>query len=63
MDNKNLNGRRSDVLVLFRDGTRSLHTVYLWTGGCFVGDPTAYCFRNGQQIWLKPGESVEFIEA
>lgn len=48
--------------VLFLDGISGRYEIYVYTGACFIGDPTAYVFRNDQQVWVKPGESVEFIE-
>ncbi len=49
--------------VLFKDGTASRCMVFIWQGACLVGDPTAYVIRNGEMVWVVPGESVSFVEA
>lgn len=49
--------------VLFRDGTVATLPVYVYTGACLVGQPTAYTCRDDQFVWLTPGESVEWVEA
>ena len=49
-------------LVLFADGTSGMYVVNVYGGACLIGDPTAYVMRNGERVWVKPGESVEFIE-
>lgn len=55
---------RSDgrKLVLFRDGRLGRYVIHLYGGACFIGDPTAYIIVNGNIVWIKPGESVEFVE-
>jgi hypothetical protein len=49
-------------LVLFRDGKSAMAQIYIYGGACLAGDPTAYVIRHGEMIWVKPGESVEFVE-
>lgn len=49
--------------VLFSDGHVRRCEVFLYAGACMVGDPTAYVYRNGQLTWVKPGQSVAWIEA
>ena len=50
-------------LVLFRDGTSGRFAVHRYDGACFTGDPTAYVYRNGVLTWVRPGESVSWVEA
>jgi hypothetical protein len=50
-------------LVQFRNGQRGMFLIHLYHGACFAGDPTAYIVYGGGVVWLRPGESVEFIEA
>lgn len=50
--------------VLFKDGTSGRYNINLYHGGALTGDPTAWVVRaDGMPVWVKPGESVEFIEA
>lgn len=49
--------------VLFLDGTIGRHEVFAYSGGCLVGQSTAYVIRSGQMTWVKPGESVDWIES
>lgn len=49
-------------LVLFIDGTVGNYGVFIWRGPALIGDPTAYVFRDGRMVWVKPGESVRWIE-
>lgn len=53
----------SRKLVQFKDGSREMHEVFLYEGACLVGDPTAYIQRGSITVWVKPGASVDFIEA
>jgi hypothetical protein len=48
--------------VLFLDGTCGCYQVYLYQGACLVGQSTAYVYRGGKLTWVKPGESVAFVE-
>lgn len=50
-------------LVLFKNGTSGRFYVNFYLGACMAGDPTAYIVVDGKMVWVKPGESVEFIEA
>lgn len=51
------------VLVLFKDGKSGRFPLHLYLGACMAGDPTAYVIRGGETVWVKPGESVQFVEA
>lgn len=56
--------RSSDLrMVLFSDGSSGRYVVWIYTGACLAGDPTAYVVRGGSTVWVRPGESVEFVEA
>jgi hypothetical protein len=48
--------------VMFKDGTIGRKVLHFYTGACFGGEPTAYVFRGSTLVWVKPGESVAFIE-
>jgi hypothetical protein len=48
--------------VLFLDGTSQRCQVHVCGGACLVGWPTAYVIRDNQTVWVKPGESVSFVE-
>jgi hypothetical protein len=50
-------------LVLMKDGRLVRTQVYTHQGACLVGDPTAYIMLGGELVWVRPGESVSFIEA
>jgi len=32
------------------------------SGACLAGDPTAYVVRQGETVWVVPGESSEWVE-
>ena len=49
--------------VLFLDGVALRCEVFVVGGACMVGDPTAFCWRDGRRVWVVPGESVAFVEA
>jgi hypothetical protein len=48
--------------VLLMSGKVVRAKVLVVTGACLVGDPTAFVEINGEIIWVKPGESVDFVE-
>jgi hypothetical protein len=50
-------------LVLFLDGRSGAFRVYVYGGACLAGQPAAYVIRGGGLVWVRPGESVEFVEA
>jgi|HubBroStandDraft_4_1064222.scaffolds.fasta_scaffold00070_60 hypothetical protein len=56
-------GRRDLVTVLFKDGTHGRFQRHIYSGGCIAGQPTAYVYRDGAMVWIKPGESVAWIES
>lgn len=41
--------------VLFTDGHTVACQIYVYSGACMVGDPTAYCYRNDQLVWVVRG--------
>lgn len=49
--------------VLFADGTMGRYPIHIYDGACLTGDATAYIIRNGTMVWVKPGESVSWIES
>ena len=49
--------------VLLKNGTVVKRELFLYGGAAMVGDPTAYFVSNGAIVWVKPGESVDWIEA
>jgi len=49
-------------LVLFLDGSMARMVVYIYGGSCIAGQPTAYVLRDKRLVWVKPGESVDFVE-
>lgn len=49
-------------LVLFLDGKTAMLPVYQYNGASFTGDPTAYVKRNGETVWVSPGESADWVE-
>jgi len=49
--------------VLFLDGTTARKQIHIYGGACRIGQATAYVVRHGKRVWVKPGESVEFVEA
>jgi hypothetical protein len=51
------------ITVLFKDGVRLRLERHDYLGACFIGDPTVYVSRYGKLVWVKPGESVDWIEA
>ncbi len=51
------------VMVLFKDGKSGWFVPNYYQGACMKGDPTAYVYRGEQLVWVKPGESVQFVEA
>ena len=54
---------RSDRRVInFKDGIRLFLTVYIYTGACLVGDPTAYVYRAGEMLWVKEDPTKGWIE-
>lgn len=68
---KSLPNRR---VVLFKDGTCAALVVHPIHGACLVGQPTAYVLRHRkpdqdggihtfEYTEVRPGESVEFVEA
>ena len=48
--------------VLFSDGIVGRCQIFVYQGACLAGEPTAYVLRNGQLIWVKPGQSVQWVE-
>lgn len=40
--------------VQFKDGSTEMLLVTYYTGACLTGDPTVYCNRDGNTVWLKP---------
>ncbi len=48
---------------LLRSGAVIRAQVYIYSGPCLIGQPTAYVVHNGTTIWVIPGESVAFVEA
>lgn len=48
--------------ILFLDGKTSHLQIHIYMGACLSGQPGAYVYRNGQFTWVKPGESVSFVE-
>ena len=54
---------KSTGLVLLKNGQMVREFIYPYAGACNVGDPTVYCIRFGNVIWLTPGQSVEWVEA
>lgn len=50
-------------MVLFADGCSAMTQVFVYGGACLAGDPTAYVLRHGRMVWVKPGDSVEWVEA
>lgn len=60
--------RKSDLIsVLFKDGTMGKFTRNDYHGACFTGDTTVYVHRKvGNEtvtVWIKPGTSMDWIEA
>lgn len=49
--------------VLLKNGTLVKRDVLLYTGAAFAGDPTAFFVSNSAIVWVKPGESVDWMEA
>jgi len=49
--------------VLLTNGSLVRTHIYIYGGACFAGEPTAYIHHGGQIIWVKPGLSVEFLQA
>ncbi len=49
--------------VLFKSGKIGRYVVFVYAGACLKGDPTRYIIRDGEMTWVKPGESVTWIEA
>ena len=53
---------RPNQIVLFADGSVERCEVLIWHGPCLVGDATAYVRRNGKYVWVRPGQSVQWVE-
>ncbi len=49
--------------ILLKDGTVVRKQIKICIGACMIDDPTAYITINGQTIWVKPGESVGWVQA
>lgn len=49
-------------MVLFADGTADRTKVYINQGACCLDQPTAYVYRDGQRIWVRPGGSVAWVQ-
>ena len=49
--------------VLLKSGVLIIRRVLRYSGAAFSGDATAYVYYHDRLIWVKPGESVEWIEA
>lgn len=49
-------------LVVLQDGRVVRAVVHLLGGAAMVGDATAYVNFGGRTVWVKPGESCEFVE-
>ncbi len=49
--------------VLFHDGSFGRFPVYVHNGAALVGQPTAYVYRDNKLVWVRPGQSVDWIEA
>jgi len=56
-------GTMNKQLVRFADGTHGNYPVFAYMGAAMKGDPTAYVYRAGRLVWVKPGESVAWVEA
>jgi hypothetical protein len=50
-------------VVLFKDGFVAVLPVSLYQGACLTGDPTAYVVFDGRLVWVRPGQSVQWVEA
>jgi hypothetical protein len=48
--------------VLLADGRAVRADIQIIGGAALAGSPTAYCEVDGRRVWVKPGESVEFVE-
>lgn len=51
------------VTVLFLDGSAARLPIQFYRGAALAGTPTAYVVRQDTVVWIKPGESVDWIEA
>lgn len=49
--------------VLLKDGNLIRTIVWQYAGGAMVGDPTAYIMLGGRMVWVRPGQSVDFLES
>jgi hypothetical protein len=49
--------------VLFKDGSSAVKQVYLYQGAALVGQATAYVMHAGKLVWVKPGQSVSWVQA
>lgn len=50
-------------LVLLKSGETTMAQVYISRGAALIGDPTCFFIgKNDEIVWVKPGESVQFIE-
>lgn len=49
--------------VLLKSGAFVRREIMLYGGAALIGDPTAYFLSNGAMIWVRPGQSVDWIEA
>lgn len=49
--------------VLFKDGKVGRCVVHSYLGGCMRGQATAFVYRDGKLVWVKPGESVDWMES
>lgn len=49
--------------ILFLDGSMGRYPIHVYPGACLTGQSTAYVIRNGGMTWVKPGESVGWVES
>jgi hypothetical protein len=60
-----MNETRKETMgtILLKSGEVIKRTIWTYNGPAFTGDPTAYIIYGEKIVWVKPGESVEWVEA
>jgi hypothetical protein len=51
------------IYVLFRDGKQGWYLRHDIRGMAFIGEPTVFVIRDRERVNVRPGESVNWIEA
>lgn len=50
------------IFILFKDGKSGMYMRHNIDGACLIGEATVYVIRAGERVYVKPGESVDWVE-